>query len=84
MERGGQVLGFDVASYAHYDFDHTWFSHGHHRGVFEDLGIRPGRFGLLQTREEAVLARDYTDAHDGYTYEYWLLIEYPIHGIANE
>ena len=59
------------------NFDHTWFSHGHHVGVFEELGIRPGRFGLLQTREEAILARDYTDAHDGYTYEYWLLVEYP-------
>lgn len=77
MESGGQILGFDIASYAHHNFDHTWFSHGHHVGVFEELGIRPGRFGLLQTREEAILARDYTDAHDGYTYEYWLLVEYP-------
>lgn len=78
MEPGGQILGFEVTSYAHHNFDHTWFSHGHHRGVFKELGIRPGRLGLLQTREEAVLARDYTDAHDGYTYEYWLLVEYPM------
>jgi len=39
--------------------------------------ISGGHFSLLQTREEAILARDYTDAHDGYTYEYWLLVEYP-------
>lgn len=77
IESGGQILGFDIASYAHNNFDHTWLSHGHHKGVFNELGIRPGKFGLLQTREEAVLARDYTDAHDGYTYEYWLLVEYP-------
>lgn len=78
METGGHILGFDVASYAHNNFDHTWFSHIHHRGVAEELNIRPGKFGLLETREEAVLARDYTDAHDGYVYEYWLLVDYPI------
>lgn len=77
MEPGGQILGFDIAGYEYHDFDHTWFSHGHHRGVFNELGIRPGKFGLLQTREEAVLARDHTNANDGRTYEYWLLMEYP-------
>lgn len=77
MEAGGQILGFEIASYAHHNFDHTWFSHGHHIGIFEELGLRPSRFGLLETREEAIFARDYTDAHDGYTYEYWLLVEYP-------
>lgn len=76
MELGGQLLGFDISSYAHHDFFHTWFSHGHHRGVFNELGIRPGKFGLLQTREEAILARDYADSHDGFFYEYWLLVEY--------
>lgn len=78
LEKGGHILGFEIASYAHHNFDHTWFSHGHHRGVFKELGIRPGNFGLLQTREEAVLARDYTDQHDGYIYAYWLLVAYPI------
>jgi hypothetical protein len=77
LEKSGQILGFDVASYAHHDFDHTWFSHLHHRGVFQELGIRPGQYGLLQSREEAIAARNYTDAHDGYSYEYWLLVEYP-------
>jgi hypothetical protein len=78
METGGQVLGFDIASYAHGNFDHTWLSHGHYRDLFQEFGIRPGKYGLLQTREEAIQARDYTDAHDGYVYEYWLLVEYPL------
>lgn len=78
MEKGGQILGFDIASYAHHNFDHTWFSHGHHRGVFEEFGIRLIKYGLLQTREDALLARQYTDAHDSYGYEYWLLVSYPL------
>lgn len=78
IEKDGQILGFDIASYAHHNFDHTWFSHGHQIGVSEELGIRPGKFGLIQTREEAVLVRDYTDKHDGYVYEYWLLVSYPV------
>ena len=78
LEGGGQAIGFDVASYAHNDFDHTWFSHGHHKGIFENLGIRPGKYGLLQTPEEAVLAQAYTNEHDGYSYEYWLLVAYPL------
>lgn len=78
MEQGGHILGFEVSSYAHNNFDHTWFSHGHHKGVFEELGIRPGAYGLLQTREEAIRARDYTDEHDCYGYEYWLLVSYPL------
>lgn len=76
MEHGGQILGFDIAGYDYHDFDHSWLSHGHHRDVFNELGIRPCKFGLLQIREEAVLSRDYTNAHDGRTYEYWLLAEY--------
>jgi hypothetical protein len=80
MEKGGQVLGFDVSSYEAHNFDHTWFSHNHHKGVFQELGVRPGAYGLLQTREEAILARDYADAHDRSVsgYEYWLLVAYPL------
>jgi len=83
IETGGQVLGFDVASYAHHNFDHTWLSHGHHRGVFHELGIRPGNHGLLQTRAEAVLAQEYANAHDGFIYEYWLLVSYPLAIVQN-
>jgi hypothetical protein len=78
MEKGGQALGFDVSSYAHHNFNHTWFSHNHHKGVFQELGVRPGASGLLQTREEAIVARDYTDAHDSFVYECWLLVAYPL------
>lgn len=78
MEHGGRVLGFDVASYAHHNFDHTWFSHGYHKGVFEEYGIRPGPYGLLQTREEALQVRTYTDGRDDWLYEYWLLVSYPL------
>lgn len=78
IETGGQTLGFDISSYAYGDFDHTWFSHLHYRGVFEEHGIRPGQYGLLQTQKEAVIARDYANLHDGYTYDYWLLVSYPI------
>jgi hypothetical protein len=80
MEKGGQALGFDVASYEAHNFDHTWFSHNHHKGVFQELGVRPGAYGLLQTREEAILARDYANAHDRSVsgYEYWLLVVYPL------
>lgn len=78
MELGGQILGFEVASYAHHNFDHTWFSHGHHKGIFEERGIRPEQYGLLQTQMDAIIARDYTNLNDGYAYEYWLLVSYPI------
>lgn len=78
MEPGGEFLGFDVSSYAHHNFDHTWFSHGHHHGVFQDLGIRPGPLGLIQTREDAIRARQYTSDHDSYDYEYFLLLSYPL------
>lgn len=82
MESGGQFLGFDVASYAHHNFDHTWFSHHHHQGVFKEYGIRPGTLGLLPTPKEAEIACNYTNEHDGYYYDYWLLVSYPLE-IAN-
>ncbi len=79
METGGDILGFDVAGYAHNAFDHTWFSHMHHMGIFQELGIRASEYGLLQTREEALQVRDYTDIHDkNMGYEYWLLVSYPL------
>lgn len=78
LEKGGHPLGFDVSSYAHHNFDHTWFSHEHYRGVFRDLGIRPGRYGLLQSQEEAILAQNYAEAHDKFSYQYWLLVSYPL------
>ena len=86
MERGGKILGFDVSSYAHHNFDHTWMSHYHHRGVFETLDIRPGKYGLLATREEAIRARDYTNAHESYDYDYFLMVSYPLtlNNSANE
>lgn len=85
METSGRILGFDVSGYAHHNFDHTWLSHHHHQGVFKEHGIRPDGYGLLATREEALLARDYTIAHDGYDdYEYWLLVSYPLEIQATE
>ncbi len=78
IEIGGQILGFEVASYAHNDFDHTWLSHGHHKGIFEEYDIRPNQYGLLHSQQDAIIARDYTNLHDGYIYDYWLLVSYPI------
>jgi hypothetical protein len=78
MEEGGNILGFEIASYVYHNFDHTWFSHLHHRGVFQEHNIRPGAYGLLQTREQAEIACTYTNEHDKYVYDYWLLVSYPL------
>ncbi len=78
MEDGGVVLGFDISSYAYHNFDHTWFSHGHHLGVYETLGIRPNQDGLVAIREDAIRARNYTNEHDEHFYDEWLLISYPL------
>jgi hypothetical protein len=79
LEQGGHILGFEVAGYGYHNFDHSWFSHNHHKGVFEELGIRPGNFGLLPNPDEATRVRDYANEHDQYEhYEYWLLAAYPL------
>jgi hypothetical protein len=78
IEEGGTPLGFDISSYAHGDFDHTWFSHGLYVGIYQTLGIRPNQDGLINTRDDALHARNYANQHDKHFYDEWLLISYPL------
>lgn len=53
LETGGTLLGFDVTSYAHHDFECSWFCNYLHQDIFSLYGIRPNQYGLLETYDEA-------------------------------
>lgn len=85
LAEGGIPLGFEVVSYAYNNFSHSWICSGIYEDMYALYGIRPGQFGLIQTREEAEkvyewIAEDDQKGHRGEPepYAYWLLVSYPL------
>ena len=83
LETGGTALGFEVASFAYHDFGHSWYCNH----PAEDLGtlfdLRPGQFGLIETREGAEQVYKWVAEAPGSRgepepYAYWLLVSYPL------
>lgn len=86
LAEGGTPLGFEVVSYAYNNFGHSWLCSGLQKHMHELFGIKPGQFGLIQTREEAQKTYDWImeDRGDGNhrgepePYAYRLLVSYPL------
>lgn len=85
LAKGGISLGFEVVCFGYNDFWDSWLCSGLDRDMEELFGIRPGQFGLIQTREEAQqvyewIAEDDQQGHraEPEPYDYWLLVSYPL------
>lgn len=85
LAEGGIPLGFEVVSYAYYNFSHSWICSGIYEDMYALYGIRPGQYGLIQTREDAEkvyewIAEDDQKGHraEPEPYDYWLLVSYPL------
>ena len=83
LEVGGNPLGFEVVG-VDYGLECSWYCSGLEKDMRELFEIRPGKFGLLQSYEEARQVVDWIEAGDlgtrsePYPYEAWLLVEYPL------
>lgn len=87
MHSGGKFLGFDIASYDGYDFNHSWLCGSVDKDMRELFGIQIDKYGLLQTEREAKqvyywIAEDKMQGGRGEPepYYYWLLMDYTEEG----
>lgn len=85
VDSSGTPLGFEVMSFAYNDFGHSWICSGLVDEMNARFGIRPGQFGLLQTRDDAQRVYDWIAEDEGRgqraepePYDYWLLLSYPL------
>jgi len=80
---GGTPLGFEVICFAYNDFADSWYCNFTAEDLVTMLGIRPGKHGLIERREEAQrvndwIAEDPTHRGEPLPYAYWLLVSYPL------
>jgi hypothetical protein len=79
LAAGGTVLGFEPAGYAYGDFT-SWLIHGLHVECHARFGIRPNRWGLLETAEQAAQCADHVRGVEGKEpgwWQSWLVVQYP-------
>ena len=79
LAAGGAVLGFEPAGYAYGDFT-SWLIHGLHVECHARFGIRPNRWGLLETAEEAARCANHLRGVEGKEpgwWQAWLVAQYP-------
>jgi hypothetical protein len=87
LPSGGQILGFEVASYAYSDFGHSWLCSGLNEQMREMFGFVPDAHGLLQSEADAMrlfnwIAEDELKGQRSEPEPYfpWLLVDYPLSG----
>jgi hypothetical protein len=85
LESNGNVLGFDILSDSYSDFNHSWLCSGIHKDMFEQFGIHPNKYGLINTYKEANqvyewIAEDELRGRRSEPEPYypWLIVQYPI------
>ena len=81
LRPGGFILRWEVLGYNACIF-HSWLCNGLEKNVDAHFGIRPGRYGLIQSETDAVRAaefcgREETGAEEGLWLP-WLVVQYPI------
>ncbi len=79
---GGEPLGFEVVGLG-VGALHTWITNGWERITCSELGICPGRFGLLGEFDQAMQAADYryppgTFEEEASLWQPWLLVRYAL------
>lgn len=84
METGGVVLGFDIVGYSHHEFDCSWLCTYVHRYIYEQFGIRPNQYGLIDTFKETKTILAWMEDEDNkmkvepILFDFWLLVAYPL------
>ncbi len=81
----GDILGFEVVSY-NINLGCSWLCGGLERDMHREFGIRPGKYGLLETFEDAnrvyqwILEGSAKGEHRGEPEPYypWLIVRYPL------
>lgn len=80
LERGGDVLGFEVLSYE-YGIEHSWLCNGLEQIAHDRLGITPNSAGLIESADQATavasMANTSTAVEPGLWLP-WLLVRYPL------
>jgi hypothetical protein len=84
LAAGGINLGFEVIS-NYFDFGHSWLCSGLEKEMHELFGIKPNRYGLIDTYAEARRVYDWI-AEDNMQgtrtepepYYPWLIVHYPL------
>ena len=83
LAEDGTALGFEVVSLSYSDYGCSWYCNHTAEDLGTLFGIRPGQFGLIETREQAQQVNDWIaedPVHRGEPepYDYWLLMSYPL------
>ena len=84
LPMGGKLLGFEVVGYSYNDLGHSWLCSGIEKDMHELFGMRPNRYGLIDSYEEAKKVYDWIaeDEMQGTRsepdpYYPWLIVQYP-------
>lgn len=83
LETGGTALGFEVASYAYHDFNHSWLCSGLEVDMKDLFDIQTNEYGLIDSYLEAKQVSDWIAEEPGRRgepepYDFWLLVDYPL------
>ena len=79
LARDGEVLGYDLAGYGYGAFT-SWLVHGLHADCHKRFGIRPNRWGLIETEQDAERCAEFVRAEPGKEpgwWHAWLVLRYP-------
>lgn len=81
----GVSLGFDIISYAHGDLNCSWLCNGIDRDMYQEFGIRPNQYGLIDRYNDAKQVYDWIAEDElrgtraePLPYYPWLIVQYPI------
>lgn len=85
LDESGAALGYDIVSFDHDDFSHSWLCSYLERDMYDLFGIHANQIGLLDGFADASTVRDWIaeDEEQGFRaepepYEMWLLVSYPL------
>jgi len=81
----GEILGFEVVSH-YYNLGCSWLCSGLERDMHQEFGIRPGKYGLIETFEEANKVYEWIlegekkgeQRAEPEPYYPWLIVQYPL------
>lgn len=85
LRPGGQIIGFEVASYAYNSFGHSWLCSNLQSDMHEQFGINAGDYGLLKSYDDAMKVYEWIAEDDMQgrraepePYFPWLIVQYPV------
>ena len=82
LRTGGKKLGYEVLNVAPYATRHTWFCHALERQMRDELGVRLGAGGLIESYGEACRVAEWCDSEkngcEEGVWRAWQIVEYAL------